>query len=435
MGEELDLTVGPIAHGGHCVARHDSLVVFVRHALPGERVRARVTAGAVGDRYVFADAIRVEEPSAHRVTPPCPYARPGGCGGCDFQHADLAYQRELKTVVLAEQLTRLGGLGPDVTDRVRVEPLPDRTPGGRLGGESAGESGGPSDQGAAEADGLRWRTRLELAVDRQGRAGLHPHRSRAVLPVEDCLIARPEIAAGMLARRYPRASAVHAVVSSAGERAVIAAPQGLRRTPTIHEVVRVGGREVTFRLNALGFWQVHPAAAETFAADVLAGLAPRPGERCLDLYAGVGLFARALADAVGPTGRVIAVESDPRACRAAAEHFADDPHVEVVGGRVEQVLDAPDEGWGNVDLVVLDPPRAGAGRAVLDAVARLAPRAIAYVACDPAALGRDLALASGFGYEIAKLTAYDAFPMTHHLEAIAILRRTTPADPVAVAGG
>ena len=403
MGEELELTVGPIAHGGHCVARHDALVVFVRHALPGERVRARVTAGAVGDRYVFADAIRVLEASVRRVSPPCPYARPGACGGCDFQHADLAYQRELKTAVLREQLSRLGGLEPEVTDRIRVEALP---------GDESG-------------DGLRWRTRLDLAVNHQGRAGLRPHRSRAVLPIEDCLIARPEIGAAVLERRYPRAKAVHAVVSSVGERAVIAAPQGLRRTPTIHEEVRVGGEDVTFRMNALGFWQVHPAAAQTFAAGVLAGLDPRPGETCLDLYAGVGLFARALADAVGPGGRVLAVESDPRACRAAGEHFADDRHVEVVDGRVEQVLEALGDrtpGPG-VDLVVLDPPRAGAGRAVLEAVARLSPRAIAYVACDPAALGRDLAWARECGYEIARITAYDAFPMTHHLEAIAILRR------------
>ncbi|MEP7160005.1 MAG: TRAM domain-containing protein [Dermatophilaceae bacterium] len=404
VGEDLEVTVTSVAHGGHCVARHDALVVFVRHALPGERVRARVTSGKSGDRYVFADAVEILHASPHRVEAPCRYAGPGGCGGCDFQHVEMPQQRELKRQVLVDQLTRLGGLRPELAEGLTVQPLP------------------------GHEDGLGWRSRMEFAVDRAGRTGLRPHRSRAVLPLEDCLIAVPEIReSGVLARRFPGARSVHAVATSTGERAVVAAPQGLRRTPTIHEVVRIGGRDVTFRLNALGFWQVHPAAVESFTAAVLAGLDPQPGEHCLDLYAGVGVFARALADAVGPTGHVLAVESDARACRAATEHFADDPHVEVVQARVDRALDElgrPGHQAGTVDLVVLDPPRAGAGRDVVQRLAVLRPRAIAYVACDPATLGRDLALAEAHGYEVAQLSAYDAFPMTHHMETIAILRAT-----------
>lgn len=396
VGTEALVEVGPIAHGGHCVARWDSLVVFVRHALPGERVRIRITRGKRGDRFLLADAVEVLAPSAHRVTPACRYARPAGCGGCDFQHVDLAHQRELKGAVVAEQLARLAGIEREVT----VAAVP------------------------GDLDGLRWRTRIELAVDRKGRTGLHPHHSRAVTPIEDCLIAAEAIGAtGVYSRRFPGSRAVHAVVSSEGERAVVAVPQGLARTPSIHESVRLADRELAFRLNALGFWQVHPGAAATLVQAVLDGLAPRSGERCLDLYAGVGVFAAALADAVGPDGAVLAVESDARAVASARGTFAGRPEVEVRQERVESALAPLLAGGDRVDLVVLDPPRAGAGRAVVESIARLRPRAVAYVACDPAALARDLRHAQEEGYRLVDLSAYDAFPMTHHVECVAILQR------------
>jgi len=116
---ELELEVGPVAHGGFCVARHEGQAVFVRHALPGERVRAVVTERRKG--FLRADAVEILLPSPDRVIPPCPFAGPGRCGGCDWQHASWEFQRELKARVLREQLARLGGL-PDVA--VSVEPLP-----------------------------------------------------------------------------------------------------------------------------------------------------------------------------------------------------------------------------------------------------------------------------------------------------------------------
>lgn len=427
VGADYVVEVGPVAHGGHCVARHEGLVLFVRHALPGERVRARVTSGREGDRFLLAEAVEVLQASPHRVSAPCRYAGPAGCGGCDFQHADVAYQRELKAYVVREQLSRLAGLDREVT--VLPLPLPTRGPVAATAPDRdpvVNPAASPAANPAATAsdDGLRWRTRTDLAVDRRGRVGFHPHRSRAVLPIADCLIASEEIAAtGVFERAFPRAKAVHVVASSTGERAVVVAPQGLRKTPTIHEQVRIGGTEVLFRLNALGFWQVHPAAAQTLTAAVLAGLEPRPGERCVDLYAGVGLFARALADAVGGSGEVLAVESDARAAQAAADHFADEGQVSVVHGRVDHALTQLTAEGVEFDHVVLDPPRTGAGREVMAGIARLRPTSVAYVACDPAALARDLAYGAEHGYELTELTAYDAFPMTHHVECVAILRR------------
>ena len=172
--------------------------------------------------------------------------------------------------------------------------------------------------------------------------------------------------------------------------------------------------ERDWQVDASGFWQVHPAAADTLAAAVLDGLRPEPGERAFDLFCGVGLFAGALA---GRGVQVWGVESYAGAVRR-AEHNLADLDTRFTVGRVERVLGRLPR---RTDLVVLDPPRAGAGRSVIEQVVRRRPRAIAYVACDPAALARDLGTAAGLGYRLDTLRAFDLFPMTHHVECVAIL--------------
>jgi tRNA/tmRNA/rRNA uracil-C5-methylase (TrmA/RlmC/RlmD family) len=353
-GERHVVEVGPVAHGGHCVARlDDGRVVFVRHALPGERVEVEVTEGTDGDRFWRADAVTVLAASADRVVAPCPVAGPGLCGGCDFQHVALTRQRALKAEVVAEQLRRLAGLSWDVT----VEAVP------------------------GDADGLRWRTRTRFAHLPDGRAAMRKHRSHDLVPVDDCLIALP--------------------VPSPGP-----------------EVVEASGRSHSFAVAADGFWQVHPGAPRVLVETVLAMLRPQPGERVLDLYAGVGLFATFLADAVGAEG-VVAVEGHHGAARDAADNVPDG--VRVLQGDVARVLVATlDQPF---DLVVLDPPREGARGDVVEQVADRTPRAVAYVACDPAALARDVATFAARGYVLRELRAFDLFPMTHHVECVALLTR------------
>ncbi len=402
VGREFDVEVGPIAHGGHCVARHEGRVVFVRHALPGELVRVRVTKGRPGDRYLFADAIEVTRPSPDRVEPPCRYAGAGTCGGCDFQHVTVARQRRLKESVITEQLRRLGGLDDAqlaALGGVQVEPVP------------------------GDVDGLRWRTRLSLAVDERGRTGLRRYHSHDVLPVRDCLIATETVvASGALWRRYSKARAVEVVADESGGAVIVPVPHRGALAPIRHRV-EVGEWSAEFEVDPRSFWQVHPGAAAALAGAVLEGLAPRPGERALDLYAGVGLFGRALADAVGPDGAVLLVESDPRAAAAAAAWAEPMPQAEVRTDRVDRALQPLAEGGDRVDLVVLDPPRAGAGAAVMTTLAGMGPRAIAYVACDPAALARDVATIRTAGYRLVSLRAFDQFPMTHHVECVALLER------------
>jgi tRNA/tmRNA/rRNA uracil-C5-methylase (TrmA/RlmC/RlmD family) len=395
VGDQFEAQIGKVAHGGHCVTRYDGRVVFVRHALPGETVRVQITDGAAGDRFLLGDAVEVLEPSKHRVQPGCQYAGPGRCGGCDWQHSEVTYQRELKAAVVAEQFQRLANLDVEVT----VEALP------------------------GDRDGLRWRTRTEFAIDSSGAAGLHRHHSHEIIPVRDCLIsAEAVIETGVLDRRWPMASAVD-VVAASGESHAVTVPLPSREAvvPQVTEVVDTGDWSAQFRLSARGFWQVHPQSAATFVAHVLGELAPRPGERALDLYAGVGLFALALADAVGPAGAVLAIESDTRAIRDAKGNLRLHPQIELRRGKVDRALKPLVRQGVHTDLVVLDPPRTGAGKSVVKDLVALRPRAIAYVACDPAALARDVAYARHAGYGLRSLRAFDAFPMTHHVECIAIL--------------
>ena len=364
------LEIGKVAHGGHFVARHEGRVIFVRHALAGELVDVRVT--EVSKRFARADVVAVQRPSPHRVTPPCPIA--GRCGGCDFQHVEAAHSRELKRQVVAELLGHLAGY--DFTgDVLEVQPAP-----------------------------LGWRRRMRYHLDDTGRAGLRGHRSEelVLLPEGGCRIADPGIAA-------PPADAGR----PGGELLAVAADLPLFVAPgpggtTVRE--SVGDR--SYRVAVDGFWQAHAAAPTVLTEAVIAGLAPQPGEVAFDLFCGVGLFAGALAAA---GAQVWGIEGDRRAVELARENV---PTANFTAGDVARRLGGlPD----SADLVVLDPPRAGAGDAVLAAVAARGPRSIAYVACDPAALGRDLKIAAGLGYEPASVTAYDLFPLTHHVECVAIL--------------
>jgi tRNA/tmRNA/rRNA uracil-C5-methylase (TrmA/RlmC/RlmD family) len=357
----LELETGSVAHGGHVVARtQEGQVVFVRHALPGERVLVEVTEtpSKKGGRFLRGDAVEVLVPSPHRVDPPCPYAGPGLCGGCDFQHVDLAEQRRLKATVVEEQLRRLAGIEREVT----VEEV---------------------------APTLRWRSRRRYVELGEGRRGLHAHRSHEVVEILDCLI---DASSSVVERTRDHAVVTETVTTSHGTR--------------------------TYDVAADGFWQPHVEAPRVLVETVLELARPRAGERVLDLYSGVGLFSAFLAGAVGPEGSVTAVEGDHTASRHSRRNLADLPVARTIGATVEEAFR---RGLGPADLVVLDPPRVGAKRAVVKEVAALHPRAVVYVACDPAALARDLGYFAEHGYRLGELRAFDLFPMTHHVECVAVV--------------
>lgn len=370
VGQEHTVEVGPIAHGGFCIARVEGRAVFVRHALPGETVVARITEGTEGDRFWRADAVSVITASPDRVAPPCSVSGAGLCGGCDFQHVRPQAQRELKATVIREQLTRVGRLAAD-------HPL--------VAGLVVEDCSGGDKQLKA---GLRWRTRTTFVGLPGGARGMRKHRSRETVVVDDCLIATEQLPEG--------AELVTKVVESAA-----------------------GTRE--FQVAADGFWQVHPNAPRVLVDAVMEQLAPQPGEKALDLYAGVGLFAAYLAEAVGDRGKVVAIEGDADAVQHAKRNLGMWRHASATAGSVADVLKTEfDEPF---DLVVLDPPREGAKQAVVAQVVDRAPRAVSYVACDPAALARDVALFEELGYRLTALRAFDLFPMTHHVECVAQFTR------------
>ena len=405
VGQSIEVDVTNIAHGGVSVARHEGRVIFVADAIPGERVVARVSDDAKKS-FWRAETVSVVDASPHRqphVWSAASIDRDPAdrAGGAEFGHIALAHQRELKRQVLTESLQRMAGVATEVA----VEALP----------------------GDDERSGTGWRTRVRLQVDESGRPGPFAARSHRVIPVTDLPLATDVIsAAAPLDQRFAGEQHVDVLApSTGGVRLVI----GDQKPSVITEIV--GDRE--FRLADRGFWQVHRGAASTLTAAVQDAIdADRfdPHAANLDLYGGVGLLAAAVGDQFGAGTRITTVESDSRATDFAAENLSEWIGARAETGRVERWIrelaasaSASDRSRLARATVVLDPPRSGAGREVVDAIAGLEPAQVVYVACDPVAFARDVEFFSRHGYTLTRLRAFDLFPNTHHLEAVGSLSR------------
>lgn len=405
LGRSVELDVTNIAHGGVAVARHEGRVVFVADAIPGERVLARISEDSKKS-FWRAETLSVIEASGHRqehVWDAASLDRDPAdrAGGAEFGHIDLAYQRELKRQVLTDALQRMAGLSTAVS----VEAVP----------------------GDDERRGTGWRTRVRLHVDAAGRLGPFAARSHRVIPVTTLPLATEAVGeAAPLGQLFAGEEQVDVLAPSTGGARLIV---GRQKPSVITEVV--GERE--FRLADGGFWQVHRGAASVLTAAVQDAIDPGrfdPAAANLDLYGGVGLLAAAVADRFGPATRITTVESDPAATDFAAGNLADWVGARAETGRVERWLRdlAASAGPGERarlerSTIVLDPPRSGAGREVVDTVAQLGPAQVVYVACDPVAFARDVDIFARAGYRLAGLRAFDLFPNTHHLEAVGTLSR------------
>lgn len=385
VGQHLTVSIEKVAHGGHFIARHEGQVLFIRDVIPGEVVEVVVT--STGSSFYRADLVKVVEASPDRVSPPCPYSHAGGCGGCDFQHVNIARQSKLKSDVIIEQFARIAKKIVDVV----VEEI---------------------------GDPLHWRTRISSATNDQGRIGFYAARSHAVIPVEDCLIATPSIKYPELAmRKWPGGSRVEISVSSTGERSVAIASSTRGSKPRLTQGPAVLSEMVyghELHVSHTSFWQSHVKAPEILTGAVQVHV--KENDFVLDLYGGVGLFTAAVIDRVGSDGHVDLVESSPSATADAKRNFQDMPNVEIHTGEVSKVLGS----IARADVVILDPPREGAGRDVLTQIIAFGPRCVVYVACDPAALARDCRYLEELGWDLAGLRAFDLFPMTHHVECVAV---------------
>lgn len=387
---ELVLSTGPAANGGSCVARHDGRVVFVRHALPGERVRVRITSHR--NSYWSGDAVEVLEASPDRIDPLCPIAGADGAGCCDLAFADPAAARVLKGQVVANQLARLGGHTWEGT----AEPL-----------------------GSGVARG--WRTRVRFDVGADGSAGFHRYHSSDLVTDLHC----GQLPAGMLdgleGPRWRAGEQVHVVIDDDGARHVVVTARG--RRAAVFEgpgtaVQRVSGRQ--WRLPLTVFWQAHRDAPAAYVALVRDAARGCDGGRAWDLYGGAGLFAAALAGAVGDAGHVHTVDTARAASAVAKSALSDLPAVQVISQSVRQFLSQQS---GVADVAVLDPPRAGAGREVIALLAAAGVARVVHFGCEVAAFARDVGLYRDHGYRVGVIRVFDAFPLTHHVECVAVLTR------------
>ena len=414
LGRQVEIEVTNVAHGGVAVARHEGRVIFVSDAIPGEIVIATITDDSKKS-FWRAETLSVVTPSEHRrphvwAAASIDRAPSDRAGGAEFGHIDIAHQRELKRQVLADSLKRMAG----IETRVTVDALP------------------------GEENGTGWRTRLRLQVAADGTPGPYAARSHRVITVTEVPLATPEVAAiAPLDEKFVGMDHVDIVVPSVGNPYVLAGTGSRTEKHRAQRIVeRVGERE--FRLDARGFWQVHRHAAETLTRAVQEAIEESlfdPRAANLDLYGGVGLLAAAVGDRFGNHLRITTVESDSLSTDHAAENLAEWVGAAAVTARVENYLRQLGSSAGASDrarigrgTVILDPPRAGAGTAVVRELVALDPVQIVYVACDPVALARDVALFGAAGYELTRLRAFDLFPNTHHVEAVATLVKPKRAE-------
>lgn len=390
IGDELTLVAGAPANGGSCVARQDGRVVFVRYALPGERVRARITAER--GSYWHAETVEVLEPADGRVAPLCPIAGVDGAGCCDLAFADPAVARALKGTVVSNQLARLGGHDWEGS----AEPVGDDGPTG-------------------------WRTRVRLDVGADGRAGFHRYHSDELVTDLRCGQLPAGMTTGLAEQSWQPGDHLHVVADDDGVRHVVSTGHNHRpqvREGDYHATQWVGRRR--WRIPVTAFWQAHRQAAAHYSALITDWAAPEAGMTAWDLYGGAGIFAAALAQAVGESGRVISVDTSRAATGAARAALADLSQVSVRTDSVRRVLSAASSG---ADVAVLDPPRTGAGRQVIEALAAAGVPRIVHIGCEAASFARDIGLYRAQGYTVEQIRVFDAFPLTHHVECVALLTR------------
>jgi tRNA/tmRNA/rRNA uracil-C5-methylase (TrmA/RlmC/RlmD family) len=432
VGTEIDLEITNVAHGGVFVARHEGRVVFVSDTMPGERVHARITEARHGS-FWRAETLEVLQPSPHRrahvwAAASIERAPEQRAGGAEFGHIDLQYQRELKALVIADALARMAHL--------ELKPTVEGISAGGTGDEQA--SGDSSKDAPAPdtlaSDGLAWRTRVRLQVAPDGTVGPYAARSHTVVHVDDLPLATAAVAAAApLRARFEGATSVDIVGPSTGGEIVLPNARTRGRAARLAHPIRerVGERE--FQLDARGFWQVHAGAPATLTQAVQQATDAAlfdPGAANLDLYGGVGLLAAALGDRFGAATKITSVESSQQATEFASANLAEWIGASAVTDRVERFVartaghaSAVERGRQRAATVVLDPPRSGAGRSVVEGLVTLSPAQIVYVACDPVAFARDAALFAAGGYQVRNLRAFDLFPQTHHVELVALLTR------------
>jgi tRNA/tmRNA/rRNA uracil-C5-methylase (TrmA/RlmC/RlmD family) len=385
-GEILTLNIEKVAHGGFCVARHEGVVVFVRHCLPGEIVEAKLTSLAPGKRSWFAQTIKVIKPSTNRVESKCDFFKIDGCGGCDWQHTTSKYQRELKLEVLIEQLARFG----QVNNAAEICSI---------------HAVDPSEQNS--------RTRVRLVASPEGNWGFRKTRSHEIQEINKCLIADKSI--NEVLATLPKGNVEDQVLIVKSKDETIVYPVETRSSRAPNSIQEVDGHD--FAVAGDGFWQVHPEAAAVLSNQIKKSINGLKIDSFADLYAGVGVLAHSVLQEF-PLAKAFVVEADRNAAQNTKENLKKFKNVQVINERVDRWTKSIKN---KMDVVILDPPRSGAGQNVMQQICAYTLQKIIYIACDPAALARDVLVANKYGWKLEVVVAFDLFPMTHHLESVAVL--------------
>ncbi len=443
--DEITVAIDRLAYGGRGVGRVNGLVVFVTGAAPGDVVRARVA--KVRRSYAEAEGVAVETASAERVEPRCPHFGP--CGGCTWQHIAYPAQARAKEAIVRESLAHLGGMQHAQVLPIIAAPAP-----------------------------WYYRNKMEFSFHPDGTLGLHQRGAwNRIVPIETCYLqSEASVALVLAVRGFARSvglapydprthagflrSLVIRESRATGDRLVglITGPGPFPQTPAFVEAVRGAVPSVTgivrgivhgmsegapitqiepldgrpyledevlglrFRIGLDTFFQTNTAQAGRMVEHVVARAQPLTGRAVIDLYCGVGTFALALARA---GARVAGVELLPASIEAARANARSNSleGLTFVSGDVRVVLPALVTERGQPDVLVLDPPRAGAGGRVMRKIGRSGARRVIYVSCNPTTLAPDLKELLPFGYRLVDVQPFDLFPQTYHVEAVAVVDR------------
>lgn len=381
LNDLITLSIGPIAHGGHFISRHNGQVIFVRHAITDEIAIVKIT--SIGSKIAFGDAVEILKPSKNRVTAPCKYSSPNLCGGCDFQHISITAQLKLKKLVIQEQFERIGDI------KVNPEVL------------------------NAEIDsGLHWRTHLDFAVSNNGKLGLYSFKTKEVVEIDECLIAVDAInKLDIFKNIWDGDERLSVFASSSNKVSIHRSDKKISGPSEINEIVEGN----TYNISHGSFWQSHKNAPKILIKKLMEFANLKLGDRVCDLYGGVGLFTAPISKAIGEVGEIHLIESNSRCIKDAKKNFENQKNVIIHHGKVEQKLGK----IKNIDVIIMDPPRTGVTKQVINQIIEKMSRSIIYISCDPASLARDTKILLKNSYSLDKIIGLDLFPMTHHIECIA----------------
>jgi len=412
LAEKVRTRIDKLVYGGDGIGRlPDGRAVFVPFTLPGEVVELQIV--QEGKKFARGRLINLLEASPERTQPRCKHF--GTCGGCHYQHIPYDAQLQAKLAILQDQMDRLGGFSALPSGGITSSPSP-----------------------------WNYRNQMQFHPAPEGSLGFMDIDGKTVVPIQECHLPTEGINALWQQIDLGAESGLTRITlreDSFGELMLVLEgnnelgpelsldlpisvcylkPDGSCLTLAGQDQLtyQVLGRQLS--LSPESFFQVNLGVAEKIITYVLAHIPQKPALHTLELYAGAGLFSLFLAE---HSRELIAIESSPSACYDFANNLDSYDNVRLYEGPVERVLPALEGELPPLDLVLLDPPRAGLHPKARQSLEKLSPEHIVYISCDPSTLARDLKHLCAAGYKLEDLHLFDMFPQTYHLETTAILQR------------